>query len=227
MKKEKIANILTSNGVLVGVAITVGVLGGTHIGIKHNQIKNDIIIQERNEIIEQKEQEIIQLNESIVQLRSKEIKLNDANEDLKTRLSKLSEENEKINIEMKSIENENDLLKDMIGLKKNDNESINARKVWIEVSAYYHGDPGVGDITASGSYVKVGDIAAPPEIPFGTKVIIDGFDMTYTVTDRGGYIQTVYNENGEPVYRVDIYVNSYAEACMIGRRTVPGYFIYE
>ena len=45
-------------------------------------------------------------------------------------------------------------------------------------------------ITASGTVAAEGQtIAAPPALPFGTKVYIPYFDKVFTVEDRGGAIQ--------------------------------------
>jgi 3D (Asp-Asp-Asp) domain-containing protein len=61
-------------------------------------------------------------------------------------------------------------------------------------------------ITASGTHVTAGrTIAAPPEIQFGTKLIINGH--AYTVEDRGGAIK------GK---RIDIYFDSHQEAVDFG-----------
>ena len=61
-------------------------------------------------------------------------------------------------------------------------------------------------ITASGTHVTAGrTIAAPPEIPFGTKLMINGH--IYTVEDRGGAIK------GK---RIDIYFESHEEAERFG-----------
>ena len=61
-------------------------------------------------------------------------------------------------------------------------------------------------ITASGTHVTAGrTIAAPPEIPFGTKLMIIGH--IYTVEDRGGAIK------GK---RIDIYFESHEEAERFG-----------
>lgn len=61
-------------------------------------------------------------------------------------------------------------------------------------------------ITASGAKVKPKHtIAAPPEIPFGTQLIINGH--TYTVEDRGGAIK------GK---RIDIYFETHEEALAFG-----------
>lgn len=61
-------------------------------------------------------------------------------------------------------------------------------------------------ITASGTHVTAGrTIAAPPEIPFGTQIIINGH--TYTVEDRGGAIRG---------NRIDIYFETHEEALKFG-----------
>lgn len=65
-------------------------------------------------------------------------------------------------------------------------------------------------ITASGAKATANHtIAAPRTFSFGTKVVING--ITYTVEDRGGAIQG---------NRIDIYMNSHAEALAWGVRYV-------
>lgn len=63
-------------------------------------------------------------------------------------------------------------------------------------------------ITASGTRATANHtIAAPSTFAFGTKVVING--VTYTVEDRGGAIQG---------NRIDVYMNSHAEALQWGSR---------
>lgn len=65
-------------------------------------------------------------------------------------------------------------------------------------------------ITASGTKATANrTIAAPRTFAFGTKVVING--ITYTVEDRGGAIQG---------NRIDIYMNTHAEALRWGVRYV-------
>lgn len=65
-------------------------------------------------------------------------------------------------------------------------------------------------ITASGTQATANrTVAAPSTFAFGTKVVING--ITYTVEDRGGAIQG---------NRIDIYMNSHAEALQWGVRYV-------
>jgi 3D (Asp-Asp-Asp) domain-containing protein len=87
----------------------------------------------------------------------------------------------------------------------------------FEITAYTNGpsdtgkapgDPDYG-ITASGSTVKSGDCACPPEIPFGTKVYIPEMGRTFTCTDRGGDIKG---------RRLDIYMPSRSSVKQFGRQ---------
>lgn len=89
------------------------------------------------------------------------------------------------------------------------------KNIKVEVSHYCACSScsgGYGGKTASGSGVYVGAVAAPPEIPLGSKIMINGH--MYTVEDRGGYIQKVGD-----TYRIDIYVPNHQEALSKGRYT--------
>ena len=67
--------------------------------------------------------------------------------------------------------------------------------------------PSAKGITASGKQIKVGYVAAPRGISFGTKVVIDG--KTYIVEDR-----TAKKWDG----RWDIYTPSHKQALKNGKR---------
>lgn len=72
-------------------------------------------------------------------------------------------------------------------------------------------------ITASGTHVTAGrTIAAPPEIPFGTKISINGH--IYTVEDRGGAIK------GK---RIDIYFNTHQAALDFGVQYIEIFKVVE
>lgn len=97
-------------------------------------------------------------------------------------------------------------------------EVHNGRAVPIEVSWYCGCNsctPG-GGITASGKQISEGMIACPCNIPFNTKILIDG--VIYTCEDRGGYIQ--YTNDG--TMRVDIYTESHKTALERGRYRTTG-----
>lgn len=88
------------------------------------------------------------------------------------------------------------------------------REVTAEVSFYCSCSRCSGGtcITASGLPVREGYIACPKDIPFGTKILIDG--IVYECQDTGNYIQWCGN-----IMRVDIYVSSHTEALKRGRYT--------
>jgi 3D (Asp-Asp-Asp) domain-containing protein len=68
--------------------------------------------------------------------------------------------------------------------------------------------------TASGVFTRPGVIAADPRVlPLGTKVHIEagGYSGIYTVLDTGGMIKG---------NRIDIYIPTYTEAMLFGRRTI-------
>ena len=66
-------------------------------------------------------------------------------------------------------------------------------------------------ITASGTKATAGrTVAASGQFAFGTKLIING--QEYTVEDRGGAIQG---------NRIDVYMNSHAEALAWGVKYLP------
>ena len=80
------------------------------------------------------------------------------------------------------------------------------------LTAYTKDDEGMDGlgITASGKRVEEGvTIAAPPGIPFGTKLYIPALNHTYTVTDRGGNIQG---------NRLDVYVGDKEKALIFGAK---------
>lgn len=72
-------------------------------------------------------------------------------------------------------------------------------------------------ITSSGVIATGGTIAAPSDIPFGTKIKINGLG-TFKVQDRGGAIVRV-NSN---TIRVDIWKPTYWEALKFGVQRFTG-----
>lgn len=95
----------------------------------------------------------------------------------------------------------------------------------FEVSFYTTSpDEGSGTgIGASGEkVVPWKSIALPKEIPFYSEVYIEGLG-TFINHDTGSYIQKVYDNEGNPVYRCDILVNSKEEACSLGRQYKSGW----
>lgn len=82
----------------------------------------------------------------------------------------------------------------------------------VEASAYYgHG------ITSTGTKPKWGTIAVDPRvIPYGTKVYIPQFNMTFVAEDCGGAIKG---------NKIDIFMNSKSECYNWGRRKIDIYVV--
>lgn len=79
-------------------------------------------------------------------------------------------------------------------------------------------------LTASGEYAQEGiTIAMPSDIPFGSEVYIEELDNTYITQDRGGYIANTYDEYGNKLIRVDIYLESHDECYEKGRYYSDGW----
>lgn len=111
------------------------------------------------------------------------------------------------------------ILKDPINkiVKKGTNEDFivasrgsNSRRMIVEATAY------AGDgITSTGTTPKWGTIAVDPKIiPYGSKVYIPKFNMTFTAEDCGGAIKG---------NMIDIFMNSNKEAYKWGRRNIEIY----
>lgn len=90
----------------------------------------------------------------------------------------------------------------------------------MTVTAYTRRDKGMNGrgITASGAPVQEGvTIAAPPEIPFGTRIYIPALDHEYVVMDRGGAIK------GD---RLDLFMESRERAMEFGKRRLEVLITY-
>lgn len=80
--------------------------------------------------------------------------------------------------------------------------------------------------TASGEYAREGiTIALPHDIPFGSQVHIDNVGNNFIVQDRGGYIEYTYDNEGNLVMRVDVFVSDHNRALELGRHIESGYII--
>ena len=156
-----------------------------------------------------------------VEKLSKECEEHKRQEYVNQKVEELRAEKERIRLEEERKRQEEELRRQ----QEQTNQVVNrggdvpcGRSVSIEVS-YYCGcnscTPG-GGITASGKRVSEGMIACPSNIPFNTKILIDG--VVYTCEDRGGFIQ--YTSDG--TMRVDIYTESHQTALEKGRYRTTG-----
>lgn len=66
-----------------------------------------------------------------------------------------------------------------------------ARAFMSKTTGYATGNPGVGTRTATGTTVRWGTVSVDPNtIPFGSQLLIDGFEGTvFTAEDRGGGVR--------------------------------------
>lgn len=88
----------------------------------------------------------------------------------------------------------------------------NSRQMSVIATAY-----ATGTITSTGTKPKWGTIAVDPKvIPYGTKVYIPKFNMTFTAEDCGGAIKG---------NKIDIFMGSKKEAYSWGRRTIDIYIL--
>lgn len=86
----------------------------------------------------------------------------------------------------------------------------------MEASAYSAQDPGNGAYTASGSLLRSGLIAVDPNvIPLGTRVYIEGYGYAIADDIGGGIVGN----------RIDVAMDTHAEALQFGRRTVTLYIL--
>lgn len=109
------------------------------------------------------------------------------------------------------------LLNERKKLKQHKQPGLNYILVKAEVSAYTSSADECGNskgITASGQPVSRGIVAAPKNVPFGTRVMIAG--KLYIVADRGGAIKV--DKHG--VYHFDVYVPTKKEAFQWGRKSL-------
>ncbi len=113
-----------------------------------------------------------------------------------------------------------------------DNNNIEEELEWIEkeleVTMYTLNECGKAPnhpwygITSSGKMVTEGKtVAASPEIPFGSKIKIPGFDTTFVVEDRGGMIKT-YRGRWPGIIKVDVYTTDKKQALKWGRKKIEG-----
>lgn len=109
-------------------------------------------------------------------------------------------------------------------------EIIDNKEYWkFEVSFYdncYECTQNGNGQTASGEYTQEGvTIALPSDIPFGTRVYVEGLGWR-THQDTGGFIQYTTDNEGNIVMRVDVYVESHDRALELGRYYANGYIEY-
>lgn len=96
-------------------------------------------------------------------------------------------------------------------LSSYDTGDLAARTANATITAYTPYDPGVGQITKSGTRVRWGVVAVDPRyIPLGAKLRIEGFDTVFRAEDTGGGIKGWW---------IDIFTDDLDWALRFGRQT--------
>lgn len=170
---------------------------------------------------------------------SKECEDHKRQEYVNQKVEELRAEKERIRLEEERKRQEEELRRQQeeqlnnIGIvnRGGDIDNIRVEEVLLEISHYCKCEiccSGATGITASGKPVQSGlTIALPKNIPFGTKVKIDGDPNIYENMDTGSYIINTRDSEGRLVIRCDIYVSSHSEALEKGRFNAKGWLIYE
>ena len=199
--------------VMVGVAcaLSIGVFSLIYIQQEQRVVRQQEIIQIQDSQIERLEQINSEETEKVAVLTKQKEQLEtnlesarQRNVDLRGRINGNREEIEQLEIELEQ--------KKSVG-----------RTITVKVTGYCpcsyccgewaHLNPG---ITASGTVAKYGTIAAPPSIPFGTKMKIEGYgDMIFTVEDTGSAV--VYEDG---IYVIDMWMPTHEQAYAVGNSIV-------
>ena len=169
---------------------------------------------------------------------SKECEEHKRQEYIKQKVEELRAEKERIRLEEERKRQEEELRRQQEEQQRLQQEQANqvanrggevGNKIYCKFEiSFYTTSPDEGSGTglgASGIPVQTWhSIAMPKEIPFFSEVYIEGLG-TFINHDTGSYIQMVYDEQGNKVYRCDVLVNSKAEAYSLGRQYRSGYIL--
>lgn len=199
--------------VMVGVAcaLSIGVFSLIYIQQEQRVVRQQEIIQIQDSQIERLEQINSEETEKVAVLTKQKEQLEtnlesarQRNVDLRGRINGNREEIEQLEIELEQ--------------KKSVGRTITVKVTGYCPCSYCCGEwaylnPG---ITASGTVAKYGTIAAPPSIPFGTKMKIEGYgDMIFTVEDTGSAV--VYDDG---IYVIDMWMPTHEQAYAVGNSIV-------
>ena len=183
-----------------------------------------IYIQQEQRVVRQ--QEIIQIQDSQIE------RLEQINSEETEKVAVLTKQKEQLETNLESARQRNVDLRGRIDGNREEIEQLEieleqkksmGRTITVKVTGYCpcsyccgewaHLNPG---ITASGTVAKYGTIAAPPSIPFGTKMKIEGYgDMIFTVEDTGSAV--VYEDG---IYVIDMWMPTHEQAYAVGNSIV-------
>ena len=186
-----------------------------------------IYIQQEQKVVRQ--QEIIQSQEETIQNQDSQIeRLEQINSEETEKVAVLAKQKEQLETDLESARQRSVDLRGRIDGNRKEIEQLeieleHSRTITVKVTGYCpcpiccgewaYLNPG---ITASGTVAKYGTIAAPPSIPFGTKMKIEGYgDMIFTVEDTGSAV--VYEDG---IYVIDMWMPTHEQAYAVGNSIV-------
>lgn len=206
--------------VMVGVACALGI-----------GVFSLIYIQQEQRVVRQ--QEIIQSQEETIQNQDSQIeRLEQINSEETEKVAVLTKQKEQLETDLEGARQRSVDLRGRIDGNRKEIEQLETeleqvrskgRTITIKLTGYCNSPICTGEwgylnpgITASGTVAKYGTIAAPPSIPFGTKMKIEGYgDMIFTVEDRGNAV--VYEDG---IYVIDMWMPTYEQAYAVGNSIV-------
>ena len=186
-----------------------------------------IYIQQEQKVVRQ--QEIIQSQEETIQNQDSQIeRLEQINSEETEKVAVLTGQKKQLETDLESARQRSVDLRGRIDGNRKEIEQLeieleHSRTITVKVTGYCpcpiccgewaYLNPG---ITASGTVAKYGTIAAPPSIPFGTKMKIEGYgDMIFTVEDTGSAV--VYEDG---IYVIDMWMPTHEQAYAVGNSIV-------
>ena len=191
-----------------------------------------IYIQQKQRVVV-RQQEIIQRQEETIQSQDSQIdRLEQINSEETEKVAALTRQKEQLETDLEGARQRSVDLRARIDGNRREIEQLETeleqvkskgRTITIKLTGYCpcplccgewaYLNPG---ITASGTVAKYGTIAAPPSIPFGTKMKIEGYgDMIFTVEDTGSAV--VYEDG---IYVIDMWMPTHEQAYAVGNSIV-------
>ena len=208
MKKSNLKKVMVG----VACALSMGVFSLIYIQQEQRVVRQQEIIQSQEETIQNQDSQI----ERLEQINSEETE----------KVAVLAKQKEQLETDLECARQRSVDLRGRIDGNRKEIEQLETeleqvkskgRTITIKLTGYCpcplccgewaYLNPG---ITASGT------IAAPPSIPFGTKMKIEGYgDMIFTVEDTGSAV--VYEDG---IYVIDMWMPTHEQAYAVGNRIV-------
>ena len=214
MKKSNLKKVMVG----VACALSMGVFSLIYIQQEQRVVRQQEIIQSQEETIQNQDSQIERLEQINSEETEKVAVLTKQKEQLETDLE--SARQRSIDLRARIDGNRKEI--EQLEIELEQTKSV-GRTITVKVTGYCPCPRCCGEwaylnpgITASGTVAKYGTIAAPPSIPFGTKMKIEGYgDMIFTVEDTGSAV--VYEDG---IYVIDMWMPTHEQAYAVGNSIV-------